>query len=120
MYSPPSRRERRLRIHRRIRKRLAGSAETPRLAVYRSLKHVYAQLIDDSAGRTIASASTLDKDCGVKSGGNIAAAKDVGRRIAKRAAKAGVKNVVFDRGGHLYHGRVKALAESARKGGLEF
>lgn len=120
MYSPPSRRERRLRIHRRIRKRLAGSAETPRLAVYRSLKHVYAQLIDDSAGRTIASASTLDKDCGVKSGGNIAAAEDVGSRIAERAAKAGVKNVVFDRGGHLYHGRVKALAESARKGGLEF
>lgn len=120
MYSPPSRRERRLRIHRRIRKRLAGSAETPRLAVYRSLKHVYAQLIDDSAGRTIASASTLDKDSGVKSSGNIAAAEDVGRRIAERAAKAGVKNVVFDRGGHLYHGRVKALAESARKGGLEF
>ena len=88
--------------------------------MYRSLKHVYAQLIDDSAGRTIASASTLDKDSGVKSGGNIAAAEDVGRRIAERAAKAGVKSVVFDRGGHLYHGRVKALAESARKGGLEF
>ncbi len=88
--------------------------------MYRSLKHVYAQLIDDSAGRTIASASTLDKDSGVKSGGNIAAAEDVGSRIAERAAKAGVKSVVFDRGGHLYHGRVKALAESARKGGLEF
>ena len=120
MYSPPSRRKRRLRIHRRIRKKLAGSAETPRLAVYRSLKHVYAQLIDDSAGRTIASAGTLDKDSGVTSGGNIAAAQDVGKRIAERAAKAGVKSVIFDRGGHLYHGRVKALAESARQGGLEF
>ncbi len=120
MYSPPSRRERRLRIHRRIRKKLTGSAETPRLAVHRSLKHVYVQLIDDVAGRTIASASTLDKDSGVKFGGNIAAGEDVGKRIAERAAKAGVKSVVFDRGGHLYHGRVKALAESARKGGLEF
>lgn len=88
--------------------------------MYRSLKHVYAQLIDDSAGTTIASAGTLDKDSGVKSGGNIAAAADVGKRIAERAAKAGIKSVVFDRGGHLYHGRVKALAESARKGGLEF
>ena len=120
MYSPPSRQKRRLTIHRRIRKKLAGSAETPRLAVYRSLKHVYVQLIDDAAGKTIASASTLDKDSGVKSGGNIAAGTDVGKRIAERAAKVGIKNVVFDRGGHLYHGRVKALAESARKGGLEF
>lgn len=120
MYSPPSRRERRLRIHRRIRKKFAGSAETPRLAVHRSLKHVYAQLIDDAAGKTIAAASTLNKDSGVKSGGNIAAAADVGKRIAERASNAGIKSVVFDRGGHLYHGRVKALAESARKGGLEF
>ena len=120
MYSPPSRRERRLRIHRRIRKKFAGSAETPRLAVHRSLKHVYAQLIDDAAGKTIAAASTLNKDSGVKSGGNIAAAADVGKRIAERALNAGIKSVVFDRGGHLYHGRVKALAESARKGGLEF
>ena len=120
MYSPPSIRERRLRIHRRIRKKFAGSAETPRLAVHRSLKHVYAQLIDDAAGKTIAAASTLNKDSGVKSGGNIAAAADVGKRIAERASNAGIKSVVFDRGGHLYHGRVKALAESARKGGLEF
>ena len=120
MYSPPSRRERRLRIHRRIRKKFVGSAETPRLAVHRSLKHVYAQLIDDAAGKTIAAASTLNKDSGVKSGGNIAAAADVGKRIAERASNAGIKSVVFDRGGHLYHGRVKALAESARKGGLEF
>ena len=120
MYSPPSRRERRLRIHRRIRKKFAGSAKTPRLAVHRSLKHVYAQLIDDAAGKTIAAASTLNKDSGVKSGGNIAAAADVGKRIAERASNAGIKSVVFDRGGHLYHGRVKALAESARKGGLEF
>ena len=120
MYSPPSRRERRLRIHRRIRGRVLGSSGRPRLSVHRSLKHIYAQLIDDSAGRTLASASTLDKESAVNYGGNVPAAADVGERIAEQAAKAGIQKVIFDRGGHLYHGRVRALAESAREGGLEF
>ena len=88
--------------------------------MHRSLKHVYVQLIDDAAGKTIASASTLDKDSGVKSGGNIAAGADVGKRIAERAAKAGIKSVVFDRGGFLYHGRVRKVADAARDAGLKF
>lgn len=120
MYSPPSRRQRRVRIHQRIRRKVAGDAERPRLAVYRSLKHIYAQVIDDSAGRTLAAASTLDKDSAVKYGGNVAAAKDVGKRVAERAAKAGIEKVIFDRGGHQYHGRVKALADAARETGLKF
>ena len=102
-----------------LRKHLSGTAERPRLTVYRSLKHIYAQIIDDAAGRTLAAASSLVK--GEKgSGANVAAAAEVGRSLAERARAAGVTAVVFDRGGFLFHGRVKALADAAREGGLEF
>ena len=107
----------RARRHRRVRVRVGGTAQRPRLSVYRSLHHVYAQLIDDGVGRTLAAASTVD----LKSGKNdLAAAQAVGRAIADRAKKAGVTSVVFDRGGFLYHGRIKALADAAREAGLEF
>jgi large subunit ribosomal protein L18 len=108
------------RIHRRIRKKVAGSGVRPRLAVFRSQTHIYAQLIDDEQGRTLCSASSLDKDAGLKKGGNVAAAKAVGSLIASRAKEKGVTTVVFDRGGFQYHGRVKALADAAREGGLKF
>ncbi len=94
--------------------------DRPRLTVYRSLKHVYAQIIDDYAGRTLASASTQDKDLGLEQTGNAAAAAAVGKRLAEKAHAAGVKHVAFDRSGFAYHGRVKALADAARKSGLEF
>ncbi len=106
----------RQRIHARIRRKLAGTAERPRLNVYRSLNHIYAQVIDDAPGTTIASASTIK----LKTGGNIAAAKEIGKSIAELAVQKGVKKVVFDRGGYLYHGRIKALADAAREAGLEF
>jgi large subunit ribosomal protein L18 len=106
----------------RIRKRLSGTQARPRLAVFRSDKHIYAQAIDDADGRTLAAASTLDADLKgtVKSGGNVAAAKAVGQAIAGKLKEKGIEDVVFDRGGYLYHGRVKALADGARAGGLEF
>lgn len=108
----------RQRVHARIRERIQGTAERPRLNVYRSLNHIYAQLIDDSKGLTIVSASTIaDK---IKAGGNVAAAKAVGKLVAERAVEKGVKKVVYDRGGYLYHGRIKALADAAREAGLEF
>ena len=110
----------RRRIHTRIRKRVQGTAERPRLAVFRSLNHIYAQVIDDRTGRTLAAASTAEKSVEVKSGGNVEAAKVVGKLVAERAKQAGIGAVVFDRGGFLYHGRVKALADAAREGGLEF
>jgi large subunit ribosomal protein L18 len=110
----------RQRVHRRIRRKLKGSDARPRLNVFRSLKHIYAQVIDDAAGRTIASANTAEKDGTVKVGGNVAAAKAIGKLVAERAIKAGVKKVVFDRGGYIYHGRVKALADAAREAGLDF
>jgi large subunit ribosomal protein L18 len=112
----------RKRVHNRIRRRLAGTSDKPRLAVFRSQAHIYAQVIDDDAGRTLCAASSLDKDLRGKlsSGGNIAAAQEVGRLIAGRAKDKGVETVVFDRGGVLYHGRVKALADAAREGGLKF
>ena len=114
--------ETRRRVHRRIRRKLAGHSERPRLNVYRSTKHIYAQVIDDKKGETIASASSLEKDMRgqLKTGANIEAAKAVGKRLAERAAAKGVKEVVFDRGGYLYHGRIKALADAAREGGLDF
>src|SRR6202790_1429985 len=112
------RNEIRQRIHSRIRVKLSGTGERPRLNVYRSLNHIYAQVIDDQKGETIVSASTLAMKS--KTGGNVAAAKDVGKAIAERAVEKGVKSVVFDRGGFLYHGRIKALAEAAREAGLEF
>lgn len=111
---------RRLRIHTRIRGRVKGSPERPRLAVFRSLKHIYAQIIDDRAGRTLVAASSDEKSSPVPSGGNLAGAKGVGKLIAERALANGLKKVVFDRGGYLYHGRIKALADAAREAGLEF
>jgi large subunit ribosomal protein L18 len=115
-----SKNETRTRVHRRIRKGLQGSQERPRLNVYRSLHHIYAQLIDDSQGVTLVSASTAEGKGSRKTGGNVAAAKEIGKLIAERATQKGIKQVVFDRGGYLYHGRVKALAEAAREAGLKF
>jgi large subunit ribosomal protein L18 len=109
----------RKRVHKRIRQKVAGSTERPRLAVFRSVKHIYAQVIDDAVGHTLAAASSNEKN-GIKSGGNVAGAKAVGKLLAERAKEKGVKSVVFDRGGYQYHGRVKALADAAREGGLEF
>jgi large subunit ribosomal protein L18 len=124
MYHQPTKREGRLRIHSRIRRRVTGTPERPRLTVFRSLKHIYAQVVDDTAGRTLVSAATLAKTAAKGSktpyGGNVAAAKLIGKLIAERAVEAGIKDVVFDRGGHRYHGRVKALAEAAREAGLRF
>ena len=105
--------------HLRVRNRVSGTSERPRLNVFRSLAHIYAQVIDDEKGMTLAAASSLDKDFDGK-GGNIAAAKAVGAAIAKKALEKGISEVVFDRGGYIYHGRVKALAEAAREGGLKF
>ena len=107
----------RLKRHRRVRVRMSGTAERPRLAVYRSLNHLYAQVIDDAGGRTLAAASTVD----IKAKGNgMAEAAKVGKAIADKAQSAGVRQVVFDRGGFLYHGRIKAFADAAREAGLEF
>ena len=110
----------RQRIHQRIRKKVSGTAERPRLAVHFSAHHVYAQVIDDQQGVTLASASTTEKDWQGRSGGNVAAAKEVGKAIAERAKAKGISAVVFDRGGYIYHGRVRSLAEAAREAGLEF
>jgi large subunit ribosomal protein L18 len=110
----------RVRIHTRIRRKVKGSPERPRLAIYRSLNHIYAQVIDDRQGRTLASASTAEKATPASNGGNVAAAKAVGELVAKRALDKGITQVVFDRGGYLYHGRVKALADAAREAGLKF
>ena len=107
-------------VHSRIRKKVRGTAERPRLAVFRSLNHIYAQVIDDDSGKTLANASTTEKALAGSGGGNIDAAKRVGTAIAERAKAAGVENVVFDRGGYVYHGRVKALADAAREAGLKF
>lgn len=108
--------------HLRVRKRISGTAARPRLNIFRSGKHIYAQLIDDVNGVTIAAASTLDKAVSeqLKTGGNTEAAQKVGTLIAERAKAAGINNVVFDRGGYLYHGRIKSLADAAREAGLEF
>lgn len=105
-------------VHSRIRKKVRGTADRPRLAVFRSLNHIYAQVIDDGSGKTLATASTIEKSLGLKTGGNIDAAKAVGKAIAERAQKAGVSSVVFDRGGYVYHGRVKALLDATREAGL--
>jgi large subunit ribosomal protein L18 len=105
-------------VHTRIRKKVQGTAERPRLAVFRSVNHIYAQVIDDKSGRTLATASTTEKGLGLKSGGNVEAAKTVGRTIAERAAAAGISSVVYDRGGYVYHGRVKALIDASRDAGL--
>ncbi|WP_409290992.1 50S ribosomal protein L18 [Peribacillus sp. SCS-26] len=106
--------------HARVRAKLSGTEARPRLNVYRSNKHIYAQLVDDLSGVTLASASTLDKDLGLESTSNLEAAQKVGELVAKRAVEKGYSSVVFDRGGYLYHGRVKALADAARENGLQF
>ena len=111
------RKQNRSRRHRRVRVHVEGSAQRPRLAVFRSLNHIYAQLIDDSAGRTLAAASTLEQKA---KGNGMSQASEVGKAIATKAKAAGVDQVVFDRGGFLYHGRIKALADAAREAGLEF
>ena len=105
-------------VHRRIRKKVAGTGERPRLAIFRSLNHIYAQIIDDENGRTLVSASSTEKDLRGASGGNVEAAQRVGRAVAERALEKGISSVVFDRGGYRYHGRVKALADAAREAGL--
>jgi large subunit ribosomal protein L18 len=108
----------RRRIHERIRNRVKGSSDRPRLAVFRSVKHIYAQVIDDSLGQTVAAAASNEKNG--KNGGNLAGAKAIGKLVAERAQDKGIKSVVFDRGGYQYHGRVKALADAAREAGLKF
>ncbi len=111
----------RQRRHLRVRKRISGTTERPRLNVFRSNKHIYAQIIDDVLGATLASASTMDKEISLEgSGSSVEAARKVGELVAKRAIEVGTKAVVFDRGGYLYHGRIQALAEAAREAGLEF
>jgi large subunit ribosomal protein L18 len=110
----------RSRRHFRVRKKVRGTAARPRLAVFRSNKHIYAQVIDDVAGRTVASASTVEQDGAKGSAGTVAAAKAVGERLGERAKQAGIEAVVFDRGGFKYHGRVAAVADGARSAGLEF
>ena len=105
-------------IHRRIRRKVRGSGERPRLALYRSLNHISAQVVDDQLGQTIVSASTTEKDLRGTTGGNIEAARRIGKAIAERALEKGISSVVFDRGGYLYHGRIKALTEAAREAGL--
>ena len=122
MIKKPSRSEARTKKHARMRRRIEGTAECPRLAVYRSNKHMYAQIVDDIAGKTLVSASTLQAD--VKEGltytDNVEAAAKVGKAIGEKAVQAGIKNVVFDRGGFIYHGKIQALADAAREAGLEF
>lgn len=123
MFAQPSKNLTRKKVHRRIRKKILGTPERPRLNVYRSLNHIYAQLVDDHAGATLVSASSVEKSAGAKgerSGGNLASARAVGKTIAQRAKEKGFSRVVFDRGGYLYHGRIKALADAAREAGLEF
>ena len=118
MITQTKRNEVRKRVHTRIREKLSGTAERPRLNVYRSLNHIYAQLIDDQKGETLVSASSLSLK--LKTGGNVASAKEIGKAVAELAIEKGVKKVVFDRGGYLYHGRIKALADAAREAGLDF
>jgi large subunit ribosomal protein L18 len=122
MYKPIDRSDERRRIHKRIRAKISGKTDRPRLCVFRSLKHTYAQIIDDAAGKTLVAASTAEKSVrgDMKQGGNISASKLVGKVIAERAKAKGIDTVVFDRGGYLYHGRIKAIAEAARESGLKF
>ena len=120
MINKVSRNDMRKERHSRIRNGLAGTSSKPRLNVFRSNANISAQIIDDEKGVTLVSASTLEKELNIKNGGNVEAAKLIGAEIAKRAKKAKIEEVVFDRGGYLYHGRVKALAEAARENGLEF
>lgn len=120
MINKPSRRDIRIRKHARVRAKISGTPERPRLAVFRSLTNIYAQIIDDVNGKTLVSASSLEKEFKGATNGNVEAAKKVGTLVAERAKEAGITTVVFDRGGYVYHGRVAALAEAAREAGLEF
>lgn len=115
-----SRQDIRRAVHSRIRKKVKGTSARPRLAVFRSINHIYAQVIDDANGVTLCSASSVEQNAGVGNGGNIDAAKSIGKLIAERAKEKGINSVVFDRGGYIYHGRVKSLAEAAREAGLQF
>ena len=118
MITKTQKNQKRVRIHDRIRKKLSGTEGQPRLSIYRSTEHIYAQIIDDSKGVTLVAASTVEGKS--KTGGNVAAAKEVGKAVAEKAKAKGIDKVVFDRGGYLYHGRVKALADAAREAGLKF
>jgi large subunit ribosomal protein L18 len=121
MLNRPGKNTTRQRVHDRIRKKLQGTADRPRLNVYRSLNHIYVQVVDDLHGKTLVSASSAEgKKADRRTGGNVAAAKAVGKVIAERAKAKGITKIVFDRGGYIYHGRVKALADAAREGGLQF
>jgi large subunit ribosomal protein L18 len=121
MLTTTSKNQTRSKIHDRIRKRMLGTPERPRLNVYRSLNHIYAQVVDDLHGKTLVSASTVEgAKASKRTGGNVASAKEVGKRVAERAKEKGIAKVVFDRGGYLYHGRIKALADAARAAGLQF
>jgi len=120
MITQTSKNTTRQRVHVRIRRKVQGTAERPRLSVYRSLNHIYVQLVDDLKGVTLVAANSNEKAGGQRTGGNVAAAKQVGKTIAERAKGKGITKVVFDRGGYLYHGRVKALADAAREAGLQF
>lgn len=125
MLAKTSKDQTRQKIHTRIRKKLMGTTERPRLNVYRSVNHIYAQVIDDAKGVTLVAATSVEKGKGIKgdkrpTGGNVSSAKEVGKLIAERAKDKGINKVVFDRGGYLYHGRIKALADAARAAGLEF
>ncbi|MGA2372967.1 MAG: 50S ribosomal protein L18 [Candidatus Korobacteraceae bacterium] len=125
MLAKTSKDQTRQKVHTRIRKKLMGTTERPRLNVYRSVNHIYAQVIDDAKGVTLVAATSVEKGKGIKgdkrpTGGNVSSAKEVGKLIAERAKDKGIKKVVFDRGGYLYHGRIKALADAARAAGLEF
>ena len=119
MIKRPDTRGQRIKRHNRVRGKISGTAERPRLCVFRSENHIYAQIIDDVAGNTLVSASSVEKGFEGK-GGNVEAAKKIGAAVAERALQKGIEEVVFDRGGYIYHGRVKALAEGAREGGLKF
>lgn len=120
MINKKSRNEVRLERHKRVRNKISGTTEVPRLNVFRSNSNIFAQIIDDTKGVTLASASSIDKELKLENGSNVEAAKAVGKLVAERAKKAKISKVTFDRGGYLYHGRVKALAEAARENGLEF
>jgi large subunit ribosomal protein L18 len=125
MITKTSKDQTRQKVHTRIRKKILGTGERPRLNIYRSVNHIYAQVIDDTQGVTLVSATSVEKGKGIKgerrpTGGNVGSAKEVGKLIAERAKQKGINKVVFDRGGYLYHGRVKALADAARAAGLEF
>lgn len=120
MIQEQQRKETRRRIHNRIRRKVRGEAARPRLNVFRSQKHIYAQVVDDIQGRTLVAAGSTEKDFSGKRGGTVASAKEVGKLVAQRAQEKGIRQVAFDRGGYQYHGRVKALADAAREAGLQF